>query len=222
MSDINIKGSYKFKQKDHIIYQGDNLITFYGVIYFLNRCVNDNFNAMSSIQIGNGLVAPSKYDISLGNFLTEEDAQTDVIVDKNIIKLTASFEAKDIIGVSEIGVSNGNMLISHDTFEEINSDMLVNPVGTVEVEYTYHFSTSTIRSDWIRYGKSIYWIYEPNNVIGVYEEDTGTGYHKVNSQTEVLNETNTGSYYYDNITKNLYVHLRNDDMNAHDILIQTR
>ena len=125
------------------------------------------------------------------------------------------------MGITEIGVRNKNYLISHDVFTELTSDMLVNPIGTVEVEYTFQLSTSTIRHGWnVVYGKSIYWIYEPNYVIGVSEEKTGTGYHKVNNTEQVYNTK--GSYYYDKLLKNLYIHIQGDDVTPNEILIQTK
>ena len=227
--DFNIHGTYKFKQEGKTIYTGHNLITFYGMVYFLNRMINDEMNPLKYIGLGNGEIPPSKNDIKLGNEIIRTECGKQADIEQDIVRLTASFNAKNVVGVTEIGVigvseENGttsDYLISHDTFEEITGNMLTNPVGTVEVEYTFHFSNSTIRQGWeVLTGKSIYWIYEPSEVIGISEESTGNGYLKVDSKEAVIEKTAT--YYYDNLLKNLYVHIRNEDLNMNDILIQTR
>ena len=218
---LDIQGKYKFKQDNTVIYEGHNLITFYGLIYFLNRIVNDNVSVLNQICLGNGEVAPTQTDISLGNEVIRRTCSSNVDIDGRLIRLNASFNAHEIVGITEIGVRNKNYLISHDVFKELTSDMLVNPIGSVEVEYTFQFSTSTIRQGWnVVYGQSIYWIYEPNYVMGVSEEKTGTGYHKVNNKEQVYN--NKGSYYYDKILKNLYIHIQGEDVTPNNILIQTK
>lgn len=218
--NLGIYGTYKFIQDGTVIYEGHNIITFYGLVYFLNRCINNDINPIEYIALGNGETAPSKSDISLGNELIRTTCTSEADIENNLIQLKTSFEAKDLEGVTEIGVFNDKTLISHDTFNEISMDMLTNPIGSIEVEYNYHFTTATIRQGWTLIGKSIYWIYEPNNVIGVYEESNGNGYHKVKSKEEVINRT--GSYYYDNNQQNLYIHISTENINANDILIQTK
>ena len=44
--NINIKGSYVFRQNGEIILRGNNLITFQGESFFLNRPINNNFNSL--------------------------------------------------------------------------------------------------------------------------------------------------------------------------------
>jgi hypothetical protein len=218
---ININGKYQIKQEDHIIYEDHNLITFYGLIYFLNRCVNEEYSTIKYIALGNSNVPPSKNNIQLGNEIIRKTCTTDVDLEEYKIVLNTSFEAKDIVGVSEIGVFTNELLISQDTFQEITGDMLINPVGSVEIEYTYSITTSTSRTNWKPItGKSIYWIYEPDTVVGVNEENTGNGYRKTNSMEEL--ETINGSYYYNSTVKNLYVNPLTTDINTVDLLITTK
>lgn len=218
--NINIEGTYKFIQNGNVLFEGCNLITFYGLVYFLNRCINDDFVPLKYIALGNGDVAPSKNDTILGNELVRDICSSEVDIENNRIVLHSSFEAKDLVGVTEIGVFNDKFLISHDTFTEISMDMLTNPVGSIEVEYCYNFSIANIRNGWRQSGKSIYWIYEPNTVLGVYEENTGNGYYKIDNQDII--EQNKGSYFYDSNTKNLYIHIRNEEVTINDIVIRTK
>ena len=65
-----------------------------------------------------------------------------------------------------------------------------------------------------------YYIYEPNQVVGVKENDT-TGYRKVGGKDKV--ESQSASYYYDITTQNLYIHtLDNGNPNDEEILIETK
>ena len=227
---INITGEYKIKQDGKLIYSSTNLVTFYGLVYFLNRCISDEFTPMKYICLGNSEVVPSKSDTKLGNELIRRNCTCTANIDKGLLELHSSFNSNEIIGITEIGVHNGNFLISHDTFKEIETDMLVNPIGSVEVEYVFNFSTATVRNGWVKLenyenislsGKSIYWIYEPNNVLGVYEEDTYNGFYKVNSMETLI--STQGSYFYDTNKENIYIHLRDTDtITTHDILVQTK
>ena len=130
------------------------------------------------------------------------------------------------MGSTEIGVSclnsDGNsVLISHDTFEKVNNTLLTNLTGSIEVEYTFQFSTSTIRTGWTKLeNKSYtYYLYEPSVVIGVTENET-TGYQRVSSKDLVDN--NNASYYYDSFQQNIYIHTKdNTNPNDEKILLQT-
>ena len=227
---INITGEYKIKQNGKIIYESSNLITFYGLVYFLNRCINDEFTPMKYICLGNSEVVPSKSDTKLGNELIRRNCTCTADIDDGLLKLHSSFNSEEVIGVTEIGVHNGDFLISHDTFNEIETNMLISPIGTVEVEYVFNFSTATIRNGWVKLetynnislnGKSIYWIYESNDVLGVYEESTYDGYFKVNTMETMI--SSPGSYFYDVNKENIYIHIRDESSIAsHDILVQTK
>ena len=208
MDNFNIKGEYKFKQGEHIIYEGENIITLLGVSFFLNRCINDNLNPIKSIVLGNGETTPLISDESLGNELVRRTCIREANLNGKNIKLTSSFNANEVIGVTEIGVATDNILVSHDVFEEITSTMLSNPIGTVEVEYTFQFSTGTIREGWNTLKQdgivtNAFYLYEPSVVMGV-EDKFNNGFRKVNTKNEVI--TTEGTYYYDGQLDNVYVH----------------
>lgn len=227
MMSINIKGSYIFRQNGKIIFEGDNLITFQGESFFLNRPLNENFNTMKYIVLGNGRNRPRKMDTKLGNETSRKECVRQADLDTKRMVLTCSFTTSEVLGVSEIGVANDNILISHDVFEKITDSSLTSSIGDIEVEYSFQLSTSAIRSGWTKktdddYGEyNIYYIDEPNEIIGVLEDNTHCGYRKVNSVNELL--TNTGAYYYDRGLNKLYIrNSRNTDPNVDTIIVQTK
>ena len=212
--NINIKGSYVFRQNGQVILKGTNLITFYGESFFLNRPINNNFNTMKYVLLGNGLNQPRKMNNKLGNETLR----------KELLKLNLS--ASEVIGTSEIGVANDDILISHDVYERIHSSDLNSSVGEIEVEYSFQLSTSGIRSDWKHLTSSyensnIYYVVEPNEIIGVLEDNTNCGYRKTNSLDELA--TYLGAYYYDRGLGQLYIRTsRNTDPVNDTIIVQTK
>lgn len=221
--NINIKGHYIFKQGDNIILEGDNLITFHGESFLLNRCINDDFSPMKYIVLGNGNSIPLKTDTQLGNELIRKNASRQADLDDVSVVLSKSFTTAEIVGISEIGVANDKILISHDVFNEIDMSMLNNLIGTVEVEYSFKFSTATIRNGWTKLKNTLhtYYIYEPSNVLRLYEQNTGHGYTKVTNKSLVDNKE--CSYYYDTITKNLYVHTsKGESPENFDVIIESK
>ena len=219
---INVKGKYKICQNNQIIREGENLITQLGEGFFLNRCVNNETNPMKYIVIGNGDTVPLKTDDRLGNELVRKTASATANLNEISVDLICSFSASEIMGVSEIGVANDKILISHDVFNEIDSDALINPVGEVQVTYSFQFSTATIRQGWVEVENSnIYRIYEPSNIIMVYENTTKNGYVKVDSE-EICNSTSS-SYYYNRDIQVLYVHTSNGNHpDTMDLIIHSR
>lgn len=222
-----MKGVYVFKQNNEVLLKGENLITFYGESFFLNRCINDTYNPIQYIAIGNAESIPLRSDTVLGNETLRKTCVKEADLKEKAVKLTCSFTASDIVGTTEIGVYCSNkdrtpVLISHDNFERIEDNLLNNLSGTVEVEYTFFFSTSTTRTGWIKLNEyeNVYYLYEPSNVRGVIEDD-------VNGYTSRLDisgvENNPASYYYDSkSTRNLYIHtVDGNDPNNRKILIQT-
>ena len=49
---MNIRGSYRFMQNDPVLYESDNLITLQGKEFFMNRCVNNEFGVIDTINLG--------------------------------------------------------------------------------------------------------------------------------------------------------------------------
>lgn len=222
---FHVKGKYRICQEDKIIYESENLITTLGDYFFLNRCINNEYTPMKYIVIGNGESVPLKSDESLGNLLTKKTASRIANLNEKAVDLKASFTASEIIGTTEIGVmNNDNVLISHDVFKEIKSENLLNPIGSVEITYSFQFSTATTRTGWMNKlinNYKVYYIYEPSNIIGVYEDTTNNGYRRVNSDVECA--TTECSYYYDMSNKILYVHTTGRvDVEGVELIIQSK
>ena len=226
---INIKGSYIIKAGDKT-YQSNNLITLLGESFFLNRAVNNLFDPIEYIVFGDSNVKAKKGDIALGNETTRKKCVSQVDLDKKQILLSCSCTAEEIINTSEIGTHNGKILISHDTYE-LEDDFISPTVDSVEVSYMFQFISSSVISDWAHYSSidtqsdnyNVYYATIENLVIGVTEENTGSGYHQVETINSL--KTATGAYYYDEATKTLYIRTtRNNDPNNdnYEITVQTR
>lgn len=163
----------------------------------------------------------------LGNETSRKTCIKEADLQNKSVKLTCSFNASEIVGTTEIGVyctnqSKSVVLISHDIFEKIENSLINNLSGSVEVEYTFLFTTSTTRKGWVKLEnyQNVYYIYEPSNVTGVIEEDVN-GY---TARTDIASvENNKSSYYYDSTnTRNLYIHTMDDENpNNQKMLIQT-
>lgn len=218
-----IKGHYCFRQNERILFENDNIITLLGESFFLNRMINNQFEPIQYIMLGTASVRPKKSDIALGNMTIKKRVSTSAdIVNKKII-LKAKFEAKDIINTSEIGVSNGEILISHDVYDKISEDFLSGSIGAVDVEYTFSLTSAASRKDFTKSDNfnNVYWIAEPTYIVGVTETNTQSGYKNVLSVEDV--EETPGSYFYSTNTNNLYVHTtKNSDPNLEDVIIETR
>lgn len=184
-----------------------NLITLFGESFFLNRAINEELTPIQFIVLGNSSVNPRKTDWSLGNETARKKCNKSVDLDKKSIKLSASFTANEIIGTTEIGVSNGDILISHDVYGGEAVENLVTPTtGDITIDYYLEISTGGIKKrEWV--GSSIpdvYYVVEPNNVVGIFENKTNSGYIQVKSLEQLGNTSS--AYYYDVESKNLYVH----------------
>ena len=108
------KGNYKI----HIPIQGmflnktitlhnQNIITILGESFFLNRAIGNELSPIQYICLGNSANIPRKKDINLGNETIRKKCVKTVDSDKKTIKLSASFQDKEIQGTKEIGIHNG-------------------------------------------------------------------------------------------------------------------
>lgn len=113
-----------------------NIITLLGESFFLNRMINNKLNPIDYILLGNSSNTPSKDDIMLGNETVRKKCVKKVDIENHIIELTCSCEINEIENTSEIGVSNGNILISHDIYE-LDEDFIDPTVDAVEIKYTF-------------------------------------------------------------------------------------
>lgn len=202
-----------------------NIITLLGESFFLNRAINDEFTPIQYICLGNSAIHPTKNDLALGNETIRKKCIKKVELDKNQIKLTCSFKASELAGACEIGTHNGDILISHDVFDEGLIDDLITPtVGDITIDYYINLSTGAIHNrEWqtVTGKENIYYLIEPNEVVGVIENNTNSGYVRLNSIDELLNVK--GSYFYDYNSKNLYVHTTQDsNPDNEELIILTR
>lgn len=223
---VDIKGTYKFIIpittmfiNQNIEITGNNLITFFGECFFMNRWVNDEFTPIKYILLGKGTKRPRKTDESLNKESFRKICNYKVNPESKKIELTTTVTAAEILGTTEIGVANDDVLISHDVFKEISSKFLGNTTSSVTIHYTFSLVTGSLRSDWKITSSGDYYLYEPNTVVGVSELDSGSGYNQVKSRDEL----SEGSYYWDVTSKNVYLKTINDvDPNTIQIIVQTK
>lgn len=225
---INIKGIYNFTFNftsmfinKKITITGYNLITFYGESFFMNRCINDKFNPIEYILLGNGTNNPTKEDITLGNETSRKKCTCLADLNKQQLILNAQFKASEVIGTSEIGVATDKILISHDVYEKYTNEQLIGFSGDVDVTYVFQFVSGCEKRGFNRATghNGLYYIPEENMVIGVIENGD-EGYHKTKSLAEL--ETHRGAYYYDYESKNLYINPLHDDSLSRELIIQTK
>lgn len=198
------------------------MITQFGEAYFMCRSINEDFNSSLYIAIGNGNIPPRRSDRKLGNERNRKKCTSTVDFANNQIVLSAAFSLAEINETTEIGVltkntSNEDILISHDIFNQMDSSVFNAVNGDITLEYVFKFTTSFQKNVWTLYSESsnIYYAYEENNVLKVFENNSG--YRKVGSLSELQN--NIGAFYYDVATKNLYI-TPIGDITKSDIIIQ--
>ena len=140
----------------------NNLITFFGESFFMNRCINDEFKPIQYIALGNTSNVPQKEDIKLGNETSRRKCVCLADLNEKQIKLTATFPAKEVIGTTEIGVFSDKVMISHDKYSKID-DSFLGVAGEVKIEYIFQLSTGALRGGWKQSIKThVFYIYEPN------------------------------------------------------------
>lgn len=223
---INVKGSYKFiipvttMFMNHTIeITGNNLITLFGECFFMNRWVNNEFTPIKYILLGKGTNRPRKTDEKLNKETCRKTCNYKVNPKTKKIELTTTVTAAELLGTTEIGVANDEILISHDIYKEISATFLGNTTSTVTIHYTFSLVTGSLRSDWKSTSSGDYYLYEPNTVVGVSELDSGSGYNQVKSRNELVE----GSYYWDVTSKNVYVKtIGNVDPNTIQMIVQTK
>lgn len=221
---MNIKGHYTIKCGEKVI-RGNNLITLLGESFFMNRSVNNEFEPIQYIVLGTSSIKATKSDVNLGNETVRKKCVSEVNLNAKQIILYCSCTASEILGISEIGVANNEILISHDVFEAINEEFITDNIDSVEINYTFDLQSASQRTGWQYYTEgddeevnNIYYIVEETTVTGVTEKDSNSGYRSVNSIDSL--KLYTGAYYYDDITDTLFIRTtKNDDPNNYKILI---
>ena len=201
-----------------------NLVTFFGESFFMNRCINDEFKPIQYIALGNTSNVPQKEDVKLGNETSRRKCVCLADLVNKQIQLTASFKAQEVIGTSEIGVFSEQILISHDRFSKID-DSFIGVAGDVKIEYIFQFSTGGLRGDWKFATKNyVFYVYEPNEVVGVLEKNSNSWYSQVNDLNDL--DGLRGAYYVDSTSNNLYIRPKQDmsleELEEKEIIVQVK
>lgn len=230
--NLGITGSYTISIpiqtmfiNDKIEFTNHNIITQFGESFFLNRWINDAFEPIEYIAVGNGSNQPQKTDLTLGNETSRRKCNCEADLKNKRLVLTTAFKATEMLGTSEIGVFNDKIMISHDRYEKIDDTFLSGAIGEVTIEYRFQLATGSIRRGWkeASQGNNIFYIPEKNEVIGVFENNTKNGYRRVTQLEDLY--TVKGAYYYDTTSQNLYIRPTKDsdhikDINEEEIVVQ--
>ena len=205
---IDVKGEYTISiplqtmfLNTELLIQGTNLITLQGESFFLNRWINNEFNTIKYIVLGKSTARPLKSDTKLGRETVRKNCTGKADINTKKLNLTCDVTASEILDTTEIGVTNDEVLISHDVFKKISSTFLGNSTSTIHINYSFTLITGGLRSDWKTANNGIYYVYEPNTVVGVVEYNSDSGY----TQVKTVDELYPGSYYYDVNSRNVYV-----------------
>lgn len=195
------------------------MITLLGESFLLNSLCNNEFETINQIAVGTGSKKPQKQDLRLGAEKSRKSVQPTVDLTNRQLLLNVQFEASEIQGTTEIGVFAGDTLISRDIYDEIDLSDLT---GVVNLTYTFDLQTGGYRSDWIKVDNynHVYVCREPNKVTEVYEESTETGYRRINTNIQEVDDT-PASYFYIQNTKSLYIHTSTGKA-PENIIVKTR
>lgn len=212
---------YEIKIKRH------NLITLLGESFLMNRLINDRLQPIQYIALGKGTARPQKKDTRLGKQTIRKPCTSTVDLDNKQLILACDFEASEIKDTSEIGViTQDEILITHDLYETITSQILGTSNSSIYLEYVIIFTTGGVRSQWktSTLRNDVLYTYEPNKVINVIENNTNSGYVRVNALNNLSSKN--GAYYYDIASKNLYIRTtRNNtisNISDMEIIVQTK
>ena len=234
MRTLDIRGEYTFTipittmfLNTQLKITNHNLITLLGESFLMNRLTNDKLQPISYIALGKGTARPQKKDTRLGKQTIRKPCTSTVDLDNKTLTLSCDFEAKEIRGTTEIGIiTQDDLLITHDVYSTITSTLIGAGTSTVFLEYQLIFTTGSIRSQWktSTTANNILYAYEPNKVVNVLENNTSSGYTRVNSLNALT--TTLGAYYYDITSKNLYIRTTQDNtinnISDMEIIVQTK
>ena len=222
---VNLKGKYTICipfqtmfMNEKLCIRGENLITLQGESFFMNRWINNEFEPIKYIVLGKATARPLKTDTKLGQETVRKECSSKADLNLGKVNLTATVSASEILDTTEIGVANDEVLISHDIYEKISATLLGDITSSVNINYSFVLVTGGIRGDWKASGNA-YFVYEPNNVVGVMELVSGSGYKQVATRNALV----PGSYYYDINTRNVFIRtVRDVNPNTLQIVVQTK
>lgn len=223
---MNVKGEYFFEIPVQNMFidrrlriAGENIITQLGECFMMNRWVNDNEDVIQYLVLGKGTKRPTKNDLELARETVRKPVSYEVQAKRNCLELSANFRADEVIDTSEIGLHTGSKLITHDLYKEITRDVIIGDMATtVNLLYRLTLMSGSYRSGWKPVEGGVYFIYEPVQVLGVYEANTDSGYSKKSSVDELV----AGTYFYDSKSRTLYIKTTNgSDPNFDEIIVET-
>ena len=206
MNNYNITGEYWIFQDEKLILHEHNLITSEGENYFLQKAINSRSDVITELWIGTGAVTPNK-SIATTDITNKKSSAVNKKVEDNQIILSTSFDAATINNTTQIAiVTDDEKLISYNLHDPIS----IVADSTITIVYAYSLSTGEKITTWKQFSSSTVTFYITDNteVIAVTEADTGIGYKKAVTESEV--ETTKGSYYWNSIEKKLYIHTSDD------------
>jgi hypothetical protein len=183
------------------------MITTLGRSLLMNRVVNDRMKAITYIALGKGTNTPSRQDLKLGKETIRKLVDYTVDIENNVLIFEASFTAKEILNTTEIGIfTDDEVLVSRDVYETVTDNILEDTTSSININYRIYFNTGATHSKWLTSTTSddILYRFENNPVISVREINTDTGYLRVDS-LEDLNDLAKAGYFYDVISRNLYI-----------------
>lgn len=218
---INIPITTMFLNKTLTLHR-HNIITEFGESFFLHRAIDNQFEPIQNILLGNGTTTPRRTNTKLTNQRYSKKPVCTIDNKNKQIKLTANFTITQLLETTEIGVSTYNqskkeVLISHDVFQQLDTSVFTGISGDVTIEYIYQFTTTYQKNNWTLYDENnmIYYTGEENRVITVFENNIG--YREVSEIGSIGNTP--GVFYYDNLNKILYIRPFSD-VSTSDITIQ--
>lgn len=204
------------------------MITMLGKSVIMNSAVNDLVKNIKYMALGFGTNNPSRQDIKLGKQSVKKELKYNVDIENNRIEFSAIFTASEILDTTEIGLLTENdVLVARDVYKTITSTILGNSTSTVNMYYNIHFDTGSVHSNWntSTTAQNILYRYENNQVIGVRELNTNSGYKAVAGLTELANIDSAG-YFYDVVSRNLYIKTSTADtietISNKDIIVTTK
>ena len=130
-----IKGTYTL-HNGKSYFQKKNLITLLGDSFFLNRMITNQIKPIEYIVFGNSQIRPTRNDLSLGNEILRKKCSSKIDLENKKIILTCTCNVQEIIDTTEIGVHNGDILISHDVYE-LPEGFIDETLDTIDVKYTF-------------------------------------------------------------------------------------
>lgn len=222
---ITVKGDYKIHipiqtmfLNTELVIKGNNLITTQGDCFFMNRWINNEFDVIKYIVLGKASDRPLKSNKKLGKETVRKVCTGKANPKTKKLCLSCEVTASEILDTCEIGVANDEILISRDIYNKISSTFLGDVTSSVHIDYCFTLVTGSLRSNWKASG-NVYYVYEPNLVVGVSELSSGSGYNQVATKNALYK----GSYYYDVRSRNVYVRCIGDaDPNTLNLIVQTK